>query len=136
MIKDYALRRFTCWYDPAFYINSAYYEHAAVDDRLEAFIEKLRIDIDQNGLINPVVVTIKEGLSTIHPGKCRTKACVALGWDTIPAIVVNYNNKRTVQEDLQPGLVLIDDDDQLKSYFSGDTYAKMTHRWVTVTKKR
>jgi len=56
-------------------------------------VNSLAEDIEANGLRNPVIaVRGPNGSIGVHPGKARMAAVEALGWDVIPAIVVDYSN--------------------------------------------
>jgi hypothetical protein len=134
-IKNWHQRRYTAWYDPAFRITSAFYEHMAEDDRLRAYIEHIKISIWEKGLENPLLVTRKNGKSTIHPGKCRAKALLSLGRSIAPAVVVDFD--RIVDSDGIPeGCTFLDNLEDAQSWFSGDCVVEMTHRGLTVKKKR
>ena len=132
--KYWHQRKYTLWYDPAFDIQSAKYQHASpTDKRLRAYIDEIKQDIQENGLINPVVVTVRDGIAALHPGKCRANALLELGETTIPAVVASYS--RVVDADAIPdGCKFLDDIDEVQQLFSRDNVVYMDHRFFNVTK--
>ena len=136
-IKYWNQRRYTAWYNPSFFIDDAYYEHASEDDRIRAYIEHIRKSIAADGLQNPLLVTRKAGTGwIIHPGKCRAKALKQLGYDTAPAIVVDYMNPHLGANEVPEGCIYLYSPEQVANYLSGDCVVEMSHRWLTVKKKR
>lgn len=106
-----------------------------MDDRLRAYIEEIKISIWEKGLENPLLVTIKGGKATIHPGKCRTAALLSLGRTKAPAVVVDFD--RIVDSDGIPdGCTFLDSVEATKALFSGDCRVEMSHRGLTVKKAR
>lgn len=135
-VKYWNNRRYTAWYDPQFEIDSAYYEHAEPNDpKIRRLVEELAEDIYHVGLRNPLQVVIKEGKTTIHPGKCRAKALKALGRTHAPAIVINYDV--ILQEDAIPkNCTMITSREQIQGYFGYDCQVEMSHRFLTIKKLR
>ena len=134
-IKYWSQRRYSAHYDPRYKIADAYHAHAAVDAKLRRFIEDLKIDIFSHGMKNPLLVTIKDGKATIHPGKCRAAALKGLGRSYAPALVVNFDDPKGDRE-IAPQCVPITSKEQAQSYFSEDCLVEMSHRGLTVKKKR
>lgn len=128
--------RYTAWYDPAFEICRADATHSHVDLKLLGYINELVADIDQHGLRNPVLATCKNEKWIIHPGKCRVAAVRRLGWDTIPAIVVNYDlpGYQTDRIPQHPGVRALGSQSQVNQFLDSDCRAKMCHRWLTIKK--
>ena len=124
--------RYTAWYDPAFPIREADYSHSQADKKLEAVIADLIEDIKQNGLRNPILVTCKHTKWVIHPGKCRAKALLALGHDTAPAIVVDYDLPGFQWQYIPDGCTALGSQSQVNQRLDKDQRAKMSHRWLTV----
>ena len=127
--------RYTAWYDPAFVFRNAEYEHAAISPKLIEYIREIREDIRINGLKNPLFVTIKNTRITIHPGKCRAKALDALGWETAPAIICNYDWPGFQWENIPAGSTAIGSPEQAQKYLGEDQVAQMSHRFFTVKKR-
>lgn len=135
MIKYWHQRRYTAWFDPEFEIDSADYSHADYNSKLERQVEALSADIAKYGLINPLLVTRKNGKKIIHPGKCRAKALKLLGISHAPAVVVDYD--RVVESDAIPaGCKFLDSVEQTSELFRGDCRVEMSHRVLTVKKSR
>lgn len=62
----------------------------------EEKIEELAKTIHTHGMIQPIVVrSIENGHFEIIAGERRYRAVKKLGWDTIPAILKNFNDKET-----------------------------------------
>ena len=87
------------YYDTAFDIDKPglQYKHDSGYPEREARVQ-WRVDqitkTLQEGepIRNPVLVYIRKSDPTIwklHPGKCRVKACRAMGWTTVPALIVD-----------------------------------------------
>ena len=110
--------------------------HCEPDDRkVLAYIQELKRDILANGLLNPLLVTIKDGRTTIHPGKCRARALLELGWEYAPAVVVDFS--RVVDStSLDKTCVFLDDPDHVASLFTGDCAVEMSYKGLVVKKKR
>ena len=126
--------KYTAWYDPEFPLEAAEGKHAAVDSRLEAFIDELTEDIRQNGLKNPVVVTVKNQRWTFHPGKCRVKALKRLGYTSVPAIVVNYDLPGYQANMIPQHCRAIDKPSTVYQLMGGDCEVFMNHRVLNVKK--
>ena len=72
----------------------------AVSDRArqidEAYVEGLAVMIEAEGLLQPIAVRhVGEGYELVA-GAHRLKACAALGWQAIPALVVEANETEAV----------------------------------------
>lgn len=62
----------------------------------EEKIEELAKTIHTHGMIQPIVVrSIENGHFEIIAGERRYRAVKKLGWDTLPAILKNFNDKET-----------------------------------------
>ena len=134
-IKYWNQRRYTAWFDPDFPIESADYSHADENDRLRVIIAELKEDIRVNGLQNPLLVTIKDNGAVIHPGKCRSKALLALGRRYAPAVVVDFRGVYGPSA-IADGCTFLSDPEHVASYFAGDCQVEMSHRGLTVKKAR
>jgi len=134
--KWWSRRKYTAWYNPLYPIREALWEHVDPSARhLRPYIDSLKESILVEGMHNPLLVTIQDGITRIHPGKCRATACLELGWEKVPAVVVDYN--RDASSDVVPaGCMFLDDMDEVQSLFSGDAVVEMSHRWLTIKKKR
>lgn len=116
-------------------MKDAFAEHMQMDDKLKRYIEDIKISIWTEGLKNPLLVTIKHGKATIHPGKCRTAALKRLGRAHAPAVVVDFD--RICDSDgIPPGCTFLDDVAEVQSLFEGDCVVEMSHRGLTVKKTR
>lgn len=58
-----------------------------------AYIRELADSIATNGLIQPITVRAAAERYQLIAGECRTRACRLLKWDTIPAFVVDADDK-------------------------------------------
>jgi ParB family transcriptional regulator, chromosome partitioning protein len=58
-------------------------------------IEELALTIRTHGIIQPIVVREIDGKFEIIAGERRWRAVQTLGWDTIPAIVKDFNDTET-----------------------------------------
>jgi ParB family chromosome partitioning protein len=58
-------------------------------------IEELSLTIRTHGIIQPIVVRQVDGRYEIIAGERRYRAVQKLGWDTIPAIVKDFNDTET-----------------------------------------
>lgn len=133
-VKYWNQRRYTAWYTPQFRIRDATYEHSDPSGKhLRPFIDSLKESILVEGLKNPLLVTVTNEHTTIHPGKCRAKALLELGWEYAPAVVVDY--RRVVGPDaLDDGCIFLDNPEHVKQYFRDDCVVEMSHRWLTIKK--
>jgi len=105
------------------------------DKKLLEYIEVLKTSILSEGLLNPLLVTIKDGRTTIHPGKCRARALLELGWEYAPAVVVDFS--RVVDaSSLDKTCVFLDDKDDVASLFTGDCAVEMSYKGLVVKKLR
>lgn len=80
----------------------------------EGRISELAQTIRTHGVIQPIVVREREGKFEIIAGERRWRAVTTLGWETIPAIVKEYNDTQTASialiENLQrEGLTAIEE---------------------------
>ena len=55
-------------------------------------IEELAQTIKTHGVIQPIVVRKREGQYELIAGERRWRAVTSLGWDTIPAIIKEFND--------------------------------------------
>lgn len=135
MIKYWNQRRYTAWFDAEYRFLDAEFEHSDYDERLRNYVEHLRRDIEQNGLKNPLLVTRRNDKWIIHPGKCRAKALRSLGWETAPAVVVDF--QRIVESDGIPdGCEFLDNVERVRELFTGDCRVEMSHRGLVIKKAR
>lgn len=77
-------------------------------------IDELAQTIRTHGVIQPIVVRERDGKYEIIAGERRWRAVTSLGWDTIPAIVKEFNDSQTASialiENLQrEGLTAIEE---------------------------
>ncbi len=77
-------------------------------------IEELAQTIRTHGVIQPIVVREREGKFEIIAGERRWRAVTSLGWETIPALVKEFNDSQTASialiENLQrEGLTAIEE---------------------------
>lgn len=80
----------------------------------EERIDELAQTIKTHGVIQPIVVREREGKFEIIAGERRWRAVTRLGWDTIPAIIKEFNDSQTASvaliENLQrEGLTAIEE---------------------------
>jgi ParB-like chromosome segregation protein Spo0J len=117
-------------------IEDAEFEHAdPTGKHLRPYIDGLKESILVEGLHNPLLVSIREDGPHIHPGKCRAKALLELGWTHAPAVVVDY--RRVVDADaIEQPSVFLEDIEEVAKLFSGDCVVQMCHRWLTIKKTR
>lgn len=134
-MKYWNQRRYTAWFHPEFEIKSADYSHSDYDERLRHYVEQLKEDISKHGMHNPLLVTRKNGKWIIHPGKCRAKALLQLGYTHAPAVVVDYDAVYG-SDRIPAGGTFLDNLEDTQALFSGDCRVEMSHRWLTVKKAR
>ncbi|MRX73995.1 nucleoid occlusion protein [Bacillus lacus] len=58
-------------------------------------IEELSMTIRTHGIIQPIVVRLVDGQYELIAGERRWRAVQKLGWETIPAIIKEFNDKET-----------------------------------------
>ncbi|TMW72009.1 nucleoid occlusion protein [Alteribacter natronophilus] len=58
-------------------------------------IDELAQTIKTHGIIQPIVVREKDGRYEIIAGERRWRAVTKLGWETIPAVIKNFNDSQT-----------------------------------------
>ena len=134
--KYWHQRKYTAWYTPLYKITDALYKHVDPSAKhLRPYIDQIKESILVEGLHNPIVVTCRDGVSRVHPGKCRCAALIELGWDEVPAVVVDYDRVVGADAIAQPSTFL-DDTEQAQSYFTGDNVVEMSHRFFTVKKRK
>jgi hypothetical protein len=109
-------------------------EHPSVwSPNFWAELTKLEGNLRSQGLINPVLVTWKNGHFHLHPGKCRVFALKNLGIDTVPAIVTWHGRTKhpniTAEYEIRSA-------EQLKEHFKGDIAPEMTRRGIRTPKIR
>lgn len=83
--------RFDIYYVPEFEIDQLDRYHRAPEKQLKVFVDTITEHIRRFGLENPIGVHRRNGLYECRPGKCRVSAYRALGHDTIPAILFDYD---------------------------------------------
>lgn len=81
---------------------------------VEERIDELAQTIKTHGVIQPIVVRERDGKFEIIAGERRFRAVTKLGWDTIPAIIKEFNDSQTASialiENLQrEGLTAIEE---------------------------
>lgn len=81
---------------------------------VEERIDELAQTIKTHGVIQPIVVREREGKFEIIAGERRFRAVTKLGWDSIPAIIKEFNDSQTASialiENLQrEGLTAIEE---------------------------
>jgi len=135
-IKWWSKRRYTAWYTPLYRIRDADYQHCPPEEpRLIEYIKEIKHSILAEGLLNPLLVTIRPEGATIHPGKCRAKALLELGWEYAPAVVVDFT--RVVDaSSLGKWCVFLDDKEAISSLFTGDCVVEMSYKGLVVKKLR
>lgn len=132
-IKYWQNRRYTAWFTPEFDLDSVDASHAEVTPRIERLVERIAADIFSVGLLNPIQVVIKNGVTTVHPGKCRVAALKKLGRRYAPAIVVNYD----LPGGSSPaGTEFLSSKAQVEAKFTADVRVEMSHRHLTTKKVR
>src|SRR4051794_16970432 len=88
----------------------------------EAKIEELALTIHTHGIIQPIVVRPTEGEEyELIAGERRWRAVQTLGWDTIPAIVKDFNDTETASVALIENLQR----EELSSIEEAVAYAKL-----------
>ena len=104
--------------------------HRAPEKQLKQFVDTITAHIKKFGLRNPPCVQRRQGLFEVRPGKCRVSAYRALGHDTIPILLVDYDQKGG-----EPGWERLPyDRDIVQTIFSGDCVVEMTRRFCNVKK--
>ena len=126
--------RYTAWFDPEFPIDAADATHAAVDSKLLQYIAELTEDIRQHGLRNPLQVICKHTKWTVHPGKCRHAALKQLGYDSFPAIVVDYDLPGFQAEYIPEHCQALGQQSHVNRLLDKDQRAQMSHRWLQIKK--
>jgi ParB family transcriptional regulator, chromosome partitioning protein len=84
-------------------------------------IEELALTIRTHGIIQPIIVREKDGRFEIIAGERRWRAVQTLGWDTIPAIVKDFNDTETASVALIENLQR----EELSSIEEAVAYAKL-----------
>ena len=84
-------------------------------------IEELALTIRTHGIIQPIVVREIDGKFEIIAGERRWRAVQTLGWETIPAIVKNFNDTETASVALIENLQR----EELSSIEEAVAYAKL-----------
>lgn len=84
-------------------------------------IEELALTIRTHGIIQPIVVRERDGKFEIIAGERRWRAVQTLGWDTIPAIVKDFNDTETASVALIENLQR----EELSSIEEAVAYAKL-----------
>ncbi|WP_274365083.1 nucleoid occlusion protein [Paenibacillus thermotolerans] len=72
-------------------VPSPYQPRSVFDDEK---IEELCQTIKTHGVIQPIVVRVRDGKFELIAGERRWRAVSKLGWDTIPAIVREFNDSQ------------------------------------------
>ncbi len=66
----------------------------AREQRVQYRVDSVKASIEKNGLTNPIIVYMKpDGRYKVHPGMCRVNAVKALGWDFIPALIIDKHGQ-------------------------------------------
>jgi ParB/RepB/Spo0J family partition protein len=65
------------------------------DDSTE--IDELKTSIKAHGLLQPIIVSVSEKNYKLIAGHRRLKACQALNWEEIPAVINDYKNHKIIQ---------------------------------------
>lgn len=128
------------WYDPAFefqretFQGKPYiYTHCDPDDgALKSEIEMLSRNIRSRGLLNPVLISCRQSVWQLHPGKCRAAACKLLGLTKIPALFVDYTAGARIPE----GFTEIRSLEQVEQLFTGDIAPEVRARGIRTPKRR
>jgi hypothetical protein len=94
-----------------------------------AFVESVRASIEQEGLRNPLLVTLRGGRLVVHPGKCRAKACISLGMTRVPAVIYAPERRHKAPDGAQEITV-----DEARALFSGDCVVEASDRFFAVKK--
>ncbi len=128
--------RYQLYYDPEFDYRTVHHKHVGPmrNSRtgslttLGQYIEYLKLNIQSDGLKNPVQVTYQNDQVHIHPGKSRVAALKELKIDTVPAIIVDYSNDyKGNANSLKP-----EDSDAL---LCNDCIAEYAHRFFNIKKR-
>lgn len=122
--------KYNLYYVPEFKIDRLDRFHRAPENELKKFVDTLTEHIAQFGLRNPPCVQKRNRLFEVRPGKCRVSAYRALGHDTIPAFLVDYD-KGNPEKDWEP---LPFDRDIVQTIFSDDCVVEMDWRFCNVKK--
>ncbi len=128
--------RYKLYYEPEFDYTTVTHLHvepsgtpgAPLDNALTKYIDKLVLSIEDKGLINPIVIQMRSGSASVHPGKCRVAAFIKLGRPTIPAIVVDANNDYRGKSDEISA-------NDAEGYFTGDCIAEWSWKSFSVKKR-
>jgi len=78
-------------------VPSPYQPRSVFDDER---IDELCQTIRTHGVIQPVVVRVRDGKHELIAGERRWRAVTKLGWDTIPAIVREFNDSQAASVSL------------------------------------
>jgi len=121
---------YNLYYAPALPIDSLDRFHRDPEKELLKFVKTITAHIAKFGLQNPPCVQRRKGVLEVRPGKCRVSAMRALGFDTIPALIVDYDQS-VPMAGWDP---LPHDRDIVQTIFSGDCIVEMSRRFCTVKK--
>jgi hypothetical protein len=124
-------RRYTLSFNPKWRFAEGNAEHRDPSS-VKKYIVKLAEDIEENGLQNPLLVTVSTTQLVVHPGKCRVAALKLLGFETCPAL---FYDPAGPNQALRPGCRPITRK-QARALFGGDATLKTDHRYVSVGKTR
>lgn len=122
--------RYDLYYVPELPISQLDRFHREPERELKKFVDTITAHVKQFGLRNPPCVQRRAGKLDVRPGKCRVSAMRALGYDAIPALLVDYDQTG-------PGegwQRLPYDRDEVQKLFSGDCVVEMSRRFCNVKK--
>ena len=107
--------------------------HRQPDKALKEFVDDITAHIAKFGLRNPIGVQVNRGMCTVRPGKCRVSAYRALGHDTIPALITDFDQ---LLKAIPEGWISLPYDQQYiqDKYFSGDSIVELSLRRFCIKK--
>ena len=132
-------KRYVAWFDPAFEfqrseINGTAFIWHHMDPEnpsTEWEISQLEHNIQEEGLRNPVLISCRNEVWTLHPGKCRAQALKRLKIAIIPAVFADYRPGAKVPD----GMTEIRSINQLLPLFEGNIVPEMTPKGIRTPKK-
>ncbi len=90
------------YYDPEFEFDQPHVDYKPESqnpertERVQWIVDQITKTLKEGEPIrNPVLVYIRKSVENVwklHPGKCRVRASRAMGWTTVPAIIVDKTN--------------------------------------------
>lgn len=125
--------RYELYYVPDFPLANLGEQHQrkGPDSVLQAFVDDIQEHIAKYGIRNPVGVQIRRGRWEVRPGKCRVTAAIRNGWETIPAIVIDYDKGKRPKE-WEP--LPYDAKYITSKYLTGDCVFELERRFANVKK--